>query len=137
MLNNNENQRASDATSELAKLKEEIISIIEENRYTGIKSEIIADEIVGNSLDNEIVVEDNRRTERPVNIEDIVFIAKRAIQQAEFDGAFVVLPSGERIKRREKYVPHNGSSQRLEPTSFKAPPAYRLVKVSDLNSSDV
>jgi hypothetical protein len=87
---------------EIAKIKEGILSIIEEGRHAGLKSEVLVDNILNTGVaDGDIVVIEDKR-ERPLYINEIAVIAKKALKQAEFEGGFLVLPSGEKIKRKEK-----------------------------------
>lgn len=89
-------------TREITKMKEEIISIIEEGRHAGLKSEILVNNIFNKAvLDEDIVVIEDRR-ERPLSINEIAIIVQKALKQAEFEGGFLVLPSGEKIERKEK-----------------------------------
>lgn len=85
--------------------RKEIIEIIETGRKAGLDSEAIAEEIFKKTIVNEdIVVEESKRKERPVNIKELVQIALKALEQADHEGAVVVLPSGERIKKRGNYL---------------------------------
>lgn len=82
-------------------LRDEIIAIIERSRKAGLKSEVIADEIIKAAIiDKDIVVEDSSRKERPASINELLQIAMKALEQADYEGGVVVLPSGGRIKRR-------------------------------------
>ena len=84
MITDNEIKRCSRLAEDFRRLKAEISTIIDKGRDVGLKSENIVDEILSTvTIDKEIVL-----------------IARKAVEQAEFEGVFVVLPSGERIKRR-------------------------------------
>ena len=101
MITDNENKGFSRLAEDFRRLKTEISTIIDKGREVGLKSENIVDEILSTvAIDKEIVIGEEPRTERPVNIKEIVLIARKAVEQAEFEGVFVVLPTGERIKRR-------------------------------------
>lgn len=83
------------------KLKEEIAALIEVSRIDAIQPGVVADMILNKVFaDDSIVVEEDSKTERPVNMREIVFIARKAVKQAYFDGAVVLSPSGKIIKRR-------------------------------------
>ena len=85
---------------ELIKMKEEIVTIIEEGRLAGLGSEVIVNSILDEAIiGRDIVVIEGAR-ERPLQIREVVMIVRKALEQAEFEGAAVVLPTGERIRRR-------------------------------------
>ena len=95
-------KRASRLAEDFMRLKSEISSIIEEGRQMSIGSETIVDEIMSRVvLDREIVIGESTIMERPVNMKELVFIARKAVEQAAFDGVSIVLPTGERIKNKK------------------------------------
>lgn len=78
---------------ETFRLKENLITIVEEGRREKLTSKDIVDEIFkGAVIDNDI--EKGEIAEDSVTMEEIFIIAKRAIEQAEFEGGLVVLPTG-------------------------------------------
>ncbi len=88
-------------TEELSGIKSDICAIIAKGRDGGIEPESVVDEIMSRVVfDTDIVIEESLQTERPVNMKEILMIARKAVGQAAFDGASIVLPSGERIKKR-------------------------------------
>ncbi len=104
MNSNNEHKRNSRLAEVFMKLREEVTAIIEEGRHTGLGSEIIVDKIFGKAVvDKEIVVEEDKTAERPVSIKEIVLIAQKAVEQAAYEGVFIILPSGERIIRKRNF----------------------------------
>ena len=54
-MNKNENHRSLGEADKFMNIKREIITIIEESRYTELSSEIIFDEIFGKTFYKEIV----------------------------------------------------------------------------------
>ncbi len=101
---NNENKKLSRLANDFSRIKAEISTVIEKGRDRGLKSEIIVDNILKTVIDEKIVVEEGKRTERPVNIKEIVLIAKKAVEQAEFEGVSIVLTTGVRIKNRKNHI---------------------------------
>lgn len=78
---------------ETFRLKENLITIVEEGRREKLTSKDIVNEIFkGAVIDNDI--EKGEIAEDSVTMEEIFIIAKRAIEQAEFEGGLVVLPTG-------------------------------------------
>ncbi len=88
----------------LARLKNEISRIIVEGPDSERASEVIVEEILRRTVfDNELVIMTGTRAERPVTMADVIFIARKALDQAAFDGAHVILPSGEKVNRKKSY----------------------------------
>ena len=84
---------------ETFRLKENLITIVEEGRREKLTSKDIVDEIFkGTVIDKDVENEDGDIAEDPVTMEEIFIIAKRAIEQAEFEGGLVVLPTGGNIR---------------------------------------
>ena len=89
-------------TDKMMKMKEDIISIIEEGRNARLESEMLVNNIFSKVVvDRDILVMEGTR-ERPLYINEMAVIVQRALKQAEFEGGFIVLPTGEKIKRKEK-----------------------------------
>ena len=104
MIHNSLNKRAVSLSEDFSGLKSEICAIIAKGREREIEPESLVDDIMSRVLlDTDIVIEESVRTERPLNMQDLLLIARKAVGQAAFDGASIVLPSGERIKKRTKY----------------------------------
>ena len=76
------------------RLKENLITVIDEGRRGELTSKDIVDEIFKEAIiDNDIVNEDGDIAEDPVTMEEIFIIARKAIEQAKFDGGLVILPT--------------------------------------------
>ncbi len=88
-------------TNKMMKMKEDIISILEEGRIARLEPEMLVDNIFSKVVDRDILVMEGTR-ERPLYIDEMAIIVERALKQAEFEGGLVVLPSGEKIKMKEK-----------------------------------
>ncbi len=88
-------------TNKIMKMKEDIISILEAGRIARLEPEMLVDNIFSKVVDRDILVMEGTR-ERPLYIDEMAIIVERALKQAEFEGGFVVLPSGEKIKMKEK-----------------------------------
>ena len=85
------------------KLMQEIISIVEEGRNAGLESENIVNNIFNRAImDRDIVVVEGSE-ERPLHINEIAAIARKAVEQAQFDGGFIVLSSGYKIIVRKSW----------------------------------
>jgi len=86
-------------SKETFRLKENLITIIEEGRRGKLTSKDIVNEILkGAAIDNDIVNEESEIAEDPITMEEIFIIAKKAIEQAKFEGGLVVLPTGDNIR---------------------------------------
>ena len=102
MITDSMKKRSFRLAEDFMRLKSELCSIIEEGRQMRIRSETIVDELMSRvALDKEIVVGESTISERPVNMKEMVLIARKAVEQASFDGVSIVLPSGERIKNKK------------------------------------
>jgi len=82
---------------ETFRLKENLITIVEEGRRekltsTDIVEEIFRGAVIENDFENGEIPEDS------VTMEEIFIIAKKAIEQAAFEGGLVVLPTGGDIR---------------------------------------
>ena len=89
-------------SNKMMKMKEDIISIIEEGRNARLEPEMLVNNIFSKVVvDRDILVMEGTR-ERPLYINEMAVIVQRALKQAEFEGGFIVLPTGEKIKRKEK-----------------------------------
>ncbi len=81
--------------------KKEIAELIEKGRRSGIDSEAMVDEIFKTAInESEFVVCENEMIGRSLTIDDVCHLAGKALQQAAFDGAVLVLSSGKVVKRR-------------------------------------
>ena len=86
-------------STETMRLRENLITVIEEGRRGNLTSkDIVAQIFKEEMIDNDIVNEDGEIAEHPVTMEEIFIIAKKAIKQAEFEGGLVVLPKGGNIR---------------------------------------
>ena len=82
---------------ETFRLKENLITIVEEGRREKLTSTDIVEEIFrGAVIENDF--ENGEIPENSVTMEEIFIIAKKAIEQAEFEGGLVVLPTGGDIR---------------------------------------
>jgi hypothetical protein len=89
---------------EMIKMKEEIVSIIEEGRLSGLGSEAIVSNIFNRAFVDRNIVAVAGESERPLDIDEILIVVQKAVEQAEFEGADVVLPTGERLKKRCRHI---------------------------------